>query len=106
MEPAGRDLRGGLLRRARQPAAPLVAMLSRLRLADCLDDGATEGSLAYLELLAGALDDGVLDDAERVAPTDLAAAYGLDDTDRQAAHRALVLALAGLALEDGKLSRP
>lgn len=90
----------------RQPAAPLVGMLSRLRLADCLDDGATEGSLAYLELLAGALDDGVLDDAERAALTDLAAAYGLGDTDRQAAHRALVLALARLALEDGKVSRP
>jgi DNA polymerase-3 subunit epsilon len=98
-----------VLRKMTQPrhaAAPLVGMLSRLRLADCLDDGATEGSLAYLELLASALDDGVLDDAERAALSDLAGAYGLGDTDRHAAHRSLVLALARLALEDGKVSRP
>lgn len=83
----------------------LVSLLERLRLADALDDGAPDGSLPYLELLAEVLEDGVLTDEERAALADLAEMYQLDAGARAAAHRGFILALAHLALDDGKVSR-
>lgn len=89
-----------------KPAAPaLRALLDDVRLADALDDGAPAGSLAYLELLAEALEDGVLTDAEQQALADVAALYDLDASVVAAAHRGFVLALAHLALDDGKVTR-
>lgn len=88
------------------PAAPsLIALLEHMRLADALDDGAPDGSVPYLELLAGVLEDGILTDDERDALGELAALYGLDVTARAATHRGFLLALAHLALDDGKVSR-
>jgi DNA polymerase-3 subunit epsilon len=94
---------------AKPPAPPLVALLGDIHLADALDEGAPEGSLPYLELLAEVLEDGVLTDDERAALVDVAALYELDgDGDGDAvaaAHRGLLLALAHLALNDGRVSR-
>src|SRR4051794_7134842 len=87
------------------PAIPLVQLLKRFRLADALDDGAPDGSLPYLQLLSEVLEDGVLDDQERAALVDLAAIYDLDAQAVAAAHRGFLLALAHLALDDGRVSR-
>jgi DNA polymerase-3 subunit epsilon len=87
------------------PAVPLVQLLERFRLADALDDGAPDGSLPYLQLLSEVLEDGVLDDQERAALGDLAAIYDLDAEAVAAAHRGFLLALAHLALNDGRVSR-
>jgi DNA polymerase-3 subunit epsilon len=95
-------------RKVQQPAVQspsLISLLGRLHLADALDDGAPEGSLPYLELLAEVLEDGVLSDDERASLSDLAGLYGLDAVARGAAHRGFILALAHLAFDDGKVSR-
>jgi len=90
---------------AAPPPAPLVTLLEDFRLADAVDEGAPEGSLPYLELLAEVLEDGVLTDDERAALVDVASIYGLDGDAVEAAHRGFLLALAHLALDDGKVSR-
>jgi DNA polymerase-3 subunit epsilon len=90
---------------AAPPAPPLVTLLENFRLADALDEGAPEGSLPYLELLAEVLEDGVLTDDERAALVDLASIYDLDGDAVDAAHRGFLLALAHLAVDDGKVSR-
>ncbi|WP_029429682.1 histone-like nucleoid-structuring protein Lsr2 [Blastococcus sp. URHD0036] len=90
---------------AKPPAPPLVTLLHDVNLADALDDGAPEGSLLYLELLAAVLEDGVLTDDERAALVDVAALYKLDSDAVAAAHRGFLLALAHLALDDGRVSR-
>lgn len=90
---------------AAPPTPPLMTLLEDFRLADALDEGAPEGSLAYLELLAEVLEDGVLTDDERAALVDVASMYGLDGDAVAAAHRGFLLALAHLALDDGKVSR-
>ena len=89
----------------KQPSPSLLALLEQFHLADALDDGAPEGSLAYLELLAEVLEDGVLSDDERTALGELAALYELDAHAVSAAHQGFLLALAHLALDDGKISR-
>lgn len=95
-----------IAQRAQQPTAPaLRELLDQVRLADALDDGAPAGSMAYLELLAEALEDGVLTDTEQQALGDLANVYELDPEHVAAAHRGFVLALAHLALVDGKVTR-
>lgn len=90
---------------ATPPAPPLVTLLEDFRLADALDEGAPEGSLPYLELLAEVLEDGIFTDDERAALVDLASIYDLDGDAVDAAHRGFLLALAHLALDDGKVSR-
>jgi DNA polymerase-3 subunit epsilon len=93
-------------RHARRVEVPRLAeVLDRMRLADALDEGAPEGSLAFLELLAQVLEDGAITAAEREAMAELAAAYHLDGDAQRRTHRAFVLALAHCALEDGKVTR-
>jgi len=87
---------------ARPNLAELVADFS---LADALDEGATPGSMAYLEKLAGALEDGVLTDEEATVLHDIAAAYHLSAEDCAGAHRAFILTLCHLALDDGRVSQ-
>ncbi len=87
------------------PAVPLVQLLEQFRLAGALDEGAPEGSLPYLQVLAEVLADGVLADDERAALADLAAIYELDRVGLASAHRGFLVALAHLALDDGKVSR-
>jgi DNA polymerase-3 subunit epsilon len=87
------------------PALPLVPLVGEVDLADALDDGAPEGSLSYLELLAEVLEDGVLTEEERAALTDVATLYELDDSAVAAAHRGFLLALAHRALDDGRVTR-
>ena len=60
-----------------------MQLLEKFRLADALDEGAPEGSLPYLQLLAEVLEDGVLDDDERAALRDLANIYSLADADTE-----------------------
>ena len=86
-------------------SASLISLLGRLHLANALDEGAPEGSLPYLELLAEALEDGALSDDERASLAGLAELYDLDEAAHAAAHRGFMLALAHLALDDGKVSR-
>jgi DNA polymerase-3 subunit epsilon len=87
------------------PVTPLVGLLGKFRLADALDEGVPNGSLAYLELLAEVLEDGILTDDERAALRDLADIYTLSPDDVAAAHRGFLLALVHLALDDGKVIR-
>lgn len=88
------------------PAAkPLVQLISRFSLLDAHDEGAPEGSVAYLEKLAEVLEDGVLDPAEATSLADVAATYDLTVGHVDAAHLAFVRALAQEAMADGKLTR-
>lgn len=86
-------------------SAPLVQLVSRFSLEEALDEGAHPASLAYLEKLAEALADGVLTLDEADDLRELASIHGLDGSDVAATHQAFVLALAHLALVDGKVSR-
>lgn len=92
--------------RPRPTATPsLVELLAGFSLTDALDEGAPTGSLAYLEKLAEALEDGVLTQEEIADLADVAAAHGISVDDRAGAHRALLLALCHLALDDGCVTR-
>lgn len=88
-----------------RPAPALVEALSRMSLRDALGDGAPSNSLAYMETLALALEDGQLYEDERVAIGDAATAMGLSAVDAAAANLAFVHALAHTALNDGRVSR-
>jgi DNA polymerase-3 subunit epsilon len=90
---------------SRPPAEPLVRLLKQFRLADAVDEGAPDGALAYLELLAEVLEDGVLTEDERAGLHDLADIYDLDAAAVAAAHRGFLLTLAHEAVDDGKISR-
>jgi DNA polymerase III subunit epsilon len=89
----------------RTTAPALMTLLTNFPLANTLDEGAPEGALAYLHLLTEALADGVLSDSEVTALTELANIYQLSPDSIAAAHEALVLALAHLALDDGRVTR-
>jgi DNA polymerase-3 subunit epsilon len=94
--------------RARPPrpaSRPLVELLDRHSLPDALDEGAPSGSLPYLEMLAEALEDGMLTDDERNALIELADAYEMAPQDVYDAHRGFLLALAHQAMDDGKVTR-
>lgn len=84
---------------------PLIAQLTKLSLAEVLDEGAPTGSLAYVETVLDALEDGVITDDEATALQDLADTFELNEEDRTVAHTALLLALAHNALDDGHVSR-
>ena len=90
---------------ARAAAPRLVDLLAGFSLVGALDEGAPEGSVAYLEKLAEVLEDGELTAAEATVLGDVAVAYGLSEEDRRAAHVAFVLALAHLAIDDGLVTR-
>lgn len=91
------------------PAKPkmpaLITQMARVSLAEVLDEGAPEGTLPYVELLLDTLEDGVISDEEAIALSDLVEVYGLSPEDVENAHRALVLAVAHKALDDGHVSR-
>jgi DNA polymerase-3 subunit epsilon len=87
------------------PAPTLVEALAQLSLNDALDEGAPEGAMSYLELLATALEDGELSVTETAALAELATLYELSPDDVAAANRGFLLALAHEALQDGKVSR-
>ena len=89
---------------ARPKQPPLFKQLAALSLSEVVDEGAPEGTLAYLETLLDCLGDAELSDTETAQLADLIAAYGLSDADVAATHRACVLALAHRALDDGHVS--
>lgn len=89
----------------RTTAPALMTLLTNFPVANTLDEGAPEGALAYLHLLTEALADGVLSDSETTALTELVDIYQLSPDSIGAAHEALVLALAHLALDDGRVAR-
>ncbi|MBB4742693.1 DNA polymerase III epsilon subunit-like protein [Actinoplanes octamycinicus] len=86
------------------PAGALAALLEDLPVADVLPDGAPPSAAGYLELLAEALDDGVLTEDEAAALADHARFAGLSRTDVDAAHEGFVLALARQAVADGRVT--
>lgn len=88
--------------RPKQP--PLLRQLTNLSLLEALDEGAPEGSIVYLETLLDALEDGEIVEEEAALLTDLAQLYNLTDNDRATTHRALLLALAHRAVDDGHIS--
>ncbi|PZF98298.1 exonuclease domain-containing protein [Micromonospora endophytica] len=89
------------------PAAPgsLAALLDDLPLSSVLEEGAPQATTAYVELLAEALEDGILTDDEASALAELAKTYALTRQQVDAAHRGFLLALAHKAVEDGKVTR-
>lgn len=89
--------------RPKQP--PLINQLTALSLLEVVDEGAPEGTMAYLETLLGCLEDGELTDTEAAHLADLIAAFGLSDGDVAATHRACLLAIAHRALDDGHVTR-
>ncbi|WP_251443346.1 histone-like nucleoid-structuring protein Lsr2 [Microbacterium sp. USTB-Y] len=89
--------------RPKQPL--LLAQLTKLSLAEVLDEGASVGTLAYVETLLDALEDGVISDDEAAALQDLSEMFELAEADVTSAHTALLLALAHKALDDGHVSR-
>lgn len=91
--------------RSREATPALVEVVAGMDLGDALDEGAPDGSLEYLELLAEALQDGILDALERDSLGALAEALGLSSDDVLAAHEAFLRSLANAALFDGKVTR-
>ena len=89
---------------ARQEQPPLLRQLTEVSLLETVEEGAPEGTLAYLETLLDALEDGEISDEEAGELGGLIEVYGLTDTDLHAAHRAFVLALAHKAVDDGHVS--
>ena len=83
---------------------PLLRQLTDLSLLETVEEGAPEGTLAYLETLLDALEDGEISDVEAGDLGELIGVNGLTDTDLHAAHRAFVLALAHKAVDDGHVS--
>jgi DNA polymerase-3 subunit epsilon len=91
---------------ARQEArTELTLLIDAVHLADVVDEGAEEGDLAYLEVLAEVLQDGVLTAAEQATLADVAELYSLDECRIAGAHRAFVVAMARLALLDLRVTR-
>lgn len=88
--------------RPKQP--PLIQQLTALSLLEVVDEGAPEGTMAYLETVLDCLEDGELSDTETTQLADLIAAHGLSDAQVAATHRACLLALAHRALDDGHVS--
>lgn len=86
-------------------AVAMQVLLDSYATSDALQEGAPTVALTYLETLAEALEDGELSDEERKTLDDLAAANGLDDRGREAAHKGFLAALARHAVEDGLVSR-
>lgn len=87
------------------PSPAIESLLDGLSLVDAIDEGAPPKSLSYLEVLAEALEDGILSDEERLDLQDVAEAAGLSAREIHAAHVGLTRALARAALEDGKVTR-
>lgn len=102
---SGRARQNIAARAVAPPAQPLVQLIDRFSLVDALGEGAPPGTVAYLEKLADALQDGVLDPREQQGLREMAATYELTDADVATAHRAFVAALAYEAMADSKLSR-
>ncbi|WP_460783301.1 exonuclease domain-containing protein [Microbacterium tumbae] len=88
--------------RPKQPL--LLRQLTDVSLFEALEEGAPEGTLAYLETLLDALEDGHISDEEAGDLGELIGVYDLDDVDLHAAHRAFILALAHKAVDDGHIS--
>lgn len=87
------------------PAASLLELIERFSLVDALDEGAPQGSLAYLEKLAEVLEDGEITADEAADLAAVTTAMSLTPEDVAAANQAFVQALAYEALADGKVTR-
>ncbi|MER6758006.1 exonuclease domain-containing protein [Micromonospora echinofusca] len=86
-------------------ASALAALLDDLPLSSAIEEGAPISTTGYLELLAEALEDGVLTDDEAASLASLAKTYSLSREQVDAAHRGFLLALAHKAIEDGRVTR-
>ncbi|WP_433825013.1 exonuclease domain-containing protein [Actinoplanes sp. CA-015351] len=86
------------------PAGALAALLEDLPVSDTLTDGAPPAAAGYVELLAEALEDGVLTQEEVTALADHARFAGLSRADVDSAHHGFMLALAHKAVADGRVT--
>lgn len=87
------------------PARKLVELIETFSLVDALEEGAPEGALSYLEMLAEVLEDGEISTQEATALGEVALLYELSPLDIEQANRGFLLALAHEALDDGKVSK-
>ena len=88
--------------RPKEPA--LRHQINALSLVEVFDEGAPEGTDAYLELLLSALEDGEINAQEAQSLSEARESYGFSDGDVLSAHEAFVLALAHRAVDDGRIS--
>ncbi|MDP9738081.1 exonuclease domain-containing protein [Curtobacterium sp. 260] len=88
-----------------QPSSPpLLRQLSAMSLLEVVEEGAPVGTIAYLEKLFDALEDGDISDDEANSLQELVVDYDLSASDVRAAHDAFLLALAHRAVDDGRVS--
>ncbi len=88
-----------------RPSQPsLLQQLSDLSLLEAVEEGAPEGTVAYLETLLDALEDGEVSEEEAGDLADLIGIYDLTDADIRAAHTAVLTALSHKAVDDGHVS--
>gem|GEM_PF-1885181 len=92
------------MREANPKQPPLLRQLTELSLLEAVEEGAPEGAVVYLETLLDALEDGEITDEEAEEMADLIGVYELTTEDLHTAHRALILALAHKAVDDGHVS--
>ncbi|WP_420638820.1 exonuclease domain-containing protein [Candidatus Poriferisocius sp.] len=100
LRPTGRVLRREDAAPIRLPASPYIANQA----AHLAHDGAEPAVLAYLEVLARAVEDLHLDRDERAELADIARTVGLDDAHVGQAHRRFVHELIDAALADHVLT--
>jgi DNA polymerase III subunit epsilon len=95
--------------RQRAPAISLgptlVSTLRDYSPAQALEEGAPDGSAAYLQLLVEVLEDDVITVDEGFALAELAGEYGLTPVDVAAAHRGFLTAVARKAVDDDHVTR-
>jgi DNA polymerase-3 subunit epsilon len=86
------------------PAGALAALLDGLEVDDLLQDGAPQSAAGYVEILADALEDGILTEEEAAALAEHARFAGLTRADVDAAHGEFLLMLARTAVADGRVT--
>ncbi len=97
--------RQGLGKSPPRPSNDLAELLGSFNLWEALDEGAPEGSFAYLELLITTLEDGELSDDEVDALIDIASVYSFNNDDIFAANRGFLLALCHHAVDHRRVRR-
>lgn len=95
-KPSPRTLRRGL---ADAGTSPLYRIVSRAHYPAC-----EEAVSLYLDALNWVLDDGVIDQAERIAIEQLAREWGISEQKRKEAHRAYFDCIVAAAERDGIIS--
>ena len=89
----------------KKTSQPLLDSLRNVNLSGLLWDEAPQGSLEYLDLLEGVIEDSVIDDGEQAALEELAESFGLSSKDSDRLKERLLSLLAAQAWSDGHLAK-